>query len=156
MATARADDDATIDLGVLDELVGYHLRRASGVIAGDFHRVMAGTGMRQVLFGVLSIIAANPGINQGAVGRGLAIRRANMVGLVNELVDSGLVRREAAADDRRAFALTLTASGEVMFETGLERIRAHERNLMSDMTAAERATLFRLLDKIEAKDVTRG
>ena len=151
MATA-ASDDLTIGLGVLDELVGYHMRRASSVVANDFSRATAGTGMRQVLFGILSIIAANPGINQGNVGRALGIQRANMVSLVNELVDSGLVLRAVATDDRRAFALSLTTAGAAMVETCLERIRAHEDRVLAGLSADERATLVTLLGRIEAKE----
>lgn len=152
MATAIIDDGPVTQLGVLGDLVGYHMRRASGVIANDFSRALAGTGMRQVLFGILSIIEANPGINQGNVGRALGIQRANMVSLVNELIDGGLVQRETAVDDRRAFALTLTASGSVMVETCHERIRAHEASLMGDLSREERAMLIDLLSRIEAKE----
>ena len=143
-------------LGVLDELVGYHMRRASAVINTDFARAIAGTGMRQVLFGILSVIATNPGINQGNVGRALGIQRANMVSLVNELVDSGLVLRETAADDRRAFALTLTKAGEEKVEHMLVRIRAHEDQLLSGLSTAERKQLVDLLARIEAVDARDG
>ncbi|HEX8484861.1 MarR family winged helix-turn-helix transcriptional regulator [Sphingomonas sp.] len=143
-----------IALGVLDGLMGYHMRRASAVFAGDFSRAVADTGMRQVLFGILSIIAANPGINQGNVGRALGIQRANMVALVNDLVDRGLVNRETAADDRRAFALNLTPAGEESVAAVLERIRVHEDALLSDLSATERADLVALLARIEAKEVS--
>ncbi len=151
-APVAHEDVAATQLGVLGDLVGYHMRRASAVIANDFSRAIAGTGMRQVLFGILSIIEANPGINQGNVGRALGIQRANMVSLVNELVDAGLVLRETAADDRRAFALTLTPDGEAMVATCLKRIRDHEDTLMADMSDQDRATLVRLLGRIEAKE----
>lgn len=153
MATALVQDDNDTALGVLDELIGYHMRRASSVFANDFARAVVGTGMRQVLFGILSIIEANPHINQGNVGRALGIQRANMVSLVNELVDSGLVRRETAADDRRAFALTLTPSGEVMVATCLERIHVHEAKVLADLTADERTLLVAMLGRIEAHEV---
>ena len=152
IALVASEDAAATRLGVLGDLVGYHMRRASAVIANDFSRAIAGTGMRQVLFGILSIIEANPGINQGNVGRALGIQRANMVSLVNELVDAGLVLRETAAEDRRAFALTLTPDGEAMVTSCLKRIRDHEDALMADMTDEDRATLVRLLGRIEAKE----
>ena len=151
-AVTVSDDVTAPRLGVLGDLVGYHMRRASGVVANDFSRAIAATGMRQVLFGILSIVGSNPGINQGSVGRALGIQRANMVSLVNELVDGGLVLREAAAEDRRAFALSLTPKGAEMMETCLGRIRAHEDSLMADMSQAERAMLIRLLGRIEAKE----
>ncbi|OYY92085.1 MAG: MarR family transcriptional regulator [Sphingomonas sp. 28-66-16] len=139
-------------LGVLEQLTGYHLRRASGVFSNDFARAIGGMGMRQVLFGILSIIKANPEINQGNVGRALGIQRANMVSLVNELVDRNLVRRVTSPDDRRAFALTLTPTGDSMVETCIARIREHEDRLLADLDAAERATLIALLERIEARE----
>lgn len=139
-------------IGALRNLVGYHLRRASSVFANDFSRALAGTGMRQVLFGVLSIIDANPGINQGSVGNALGIQRANMVSLVNELVERGLVLREVAPEDRRAFSLSLTADGKAMVADCLKRIRQHEAALLSDLSTPERQTLIALLTRIEAKE----
>lgn len=127
------------------------MRRASAVFANDFSRAVAGSGMRQVLFGILSIIAANPGINQGNVGRALGIQRANMVSLVNELADRGLVSREVAAEDRRALALRLTPAGEAAVAESLAQIRRHEERLLSDLSAEERAMLVALLGRIEAK-----
>jgi DNA-binding MarR family transcriptional regulator len=150
VATMPANDG--VELGVLEDLVGYHLRRASSVFAADFARALAGTEMRQVLFGVLSVVAANPGINQGAAGRVLGIQRANMVSLINQLVDQGLVERCAVDGDRRAFALRLTDTGEATLTKSLARIREHEGELLADLHPEERATLVRLLGRIEARE----
>jgi DNA-binding MarR family transcriptional regulator len=149
---SQLEPSDAIALGALDQLIGYHMRRASAVLANDFNRAVAGTGMRQVLFGILSIIAANPGINQGNVGKALGIQRANMVSLVTELVDRGLVLREVASEDRRAFSLTLTAAGEGLVAETLARIHEHEDRLLGDLSPAERATLIALLGRIEAKE----
>lgn len=140
-----------VHLTVLDTLVGYHLRRASTVVANDFSRTVGELGLRQVLFGILSTIHDNPGINQGAAGRVLGIQRANMVSLVHELTELGLVDRLVAPEDRRAFALTLSDKGRALVEEGLARIRRHEAALLEDLDAGERETLIRLLGKIEAK-----
>lgn len=144
--------DGREDLGVLGDLAGYHLRRASAAFAADFARVLAGTGMRQVLFGILSVIAANPGINQGAVGRSLGILRANMVSLINELVDSGFVERRVSGEDRRAFSLKLSKIGASMLADCLVRIRAHEEDMLADLSRNDRAHLIALLGKIESRE----
>ena len=147
--TTESDETS---LGVLEGLVGYHIRRASSAFAADYSRAIAGTGMRQVLFGILSVVGANPGINQGTAGRSLGIQRANMVSLMNELVDAGLLDRRTATDDRRAFALNLSPAGETMLADCLDRIEAHEREMLADFTAAERRTLIALLTRIEARE----
>src|SRR5688500_12828634 len=77
-------------IGVLDEIAGYHLRRAFGAMAADFTIAMEGTGLRQVLFAILAVVSSTPGTSQGLVGKVLGIKRANMVALINELIDRGL------------------------------------------------------------------
>jgi DNA-binding MarR family transcriptional regulator len=146
---ANGDDDAQIAGGLLEGLIGYHLRRASSVFGSDFAVAMEGTGLRQVPFGILSVIQANPGINQGMAGRALGIQRANMVSLINELSDAGFVDRQVAEDDRRAFALTVTDKGKRALADALARINAHEERLLTDLDATERQQLIALLVRIE-------
>jgi DNA-binding MarR family transcriptional regulator len=136
-------------LTMLDSFVGYHLRRASSRFAGGFSDSVGPLGMRQVLFGILTVVHDNPGIRQGAAGEALSIQRANMVSLVNELVDRGLIERRVSEVDRRAFALALTPAGEVLVEQGLERIRANEGDLLRALSPAEREHLISLLSRIE-------
>lgn len=138
-------------LGALAPLVGYHLRRASSAFAADFSAAMDGTGLRQVPFAVLSIVAANPGINQGAAGRMLGIKRANMVALINDLVDKQLIERVVDQADRRAFALSVTQAGTAALDDAVARIQAHERGMLADMTEQERALLLDLLGRIERR-----
>lgn len=152
MATEPLDtENEGAVLGVLDELTGYHLRRASAAFAVNFSRALAGTGMRQVLFGILAVVSANARINQGAVGRVLGIQRANMVALINELVDEGLIERHVSKEDRRAFALSLTKAGEAKLAQCLKKIRAHEEEMLADLVDGDRATLITLLTRIEAR-----
>lgn len=140
------------NIGALGPLVGYHLRRASGAFAGDFAAAMEGTGMRQVLVGILAVVSGSPGINQGAVGRVLAIKRANMVSLINELVDAGLLDREVDPGDRRAFSLNINDAGRATLADCLARIEAHEKRMLAGFSEVEKATLLDLLGRIERRD----
>jgi len=148
----RTDQEEHVSLGVLPGLAGYHMRRAFGAIGEDFARALEGTGIRQVLFGILSIVEANPGINQGTVGRMLGIKRANMVGPVNELVERGWLDRPVDANDRRAFSLALTQAGEAIFDEALARIRAHEDRLLGGFSASERRQLIELLSRLGSRE----
>lgn len=137
---------------MLCELAGYHIRRASGAFVSDFSHTLEGTGMRQVLFGILSVIDANPGISQGLAGKALGIQRANMVALINELVDGKLTERHVSKTDRRAFELSITPAGTAILAECLEKIARHEARMLSDFSAEERTTLFDLLSRIEARE----
>lgn len=144
------------DIGELGPIMGYHLRRASGAFAADFALAMEGTGMRQVLIGILAVVAESPGINQGAVGRVLGIKRANMVSLINELVDAGLIVRKTDPTDRRAFTLHISDAGRARFDECLTRIVAHERRMLAEFSEAEKATLLDLLARIERIEPAAG
>ena len=135
--------------GALSQLTGYHLRRASSVFAADFARAMDGTGLRQVLLGILAVVSANPGINQGSVGRLLGIKRANMVSLINELIDAELVEREVDPSDRRAFTLKVSRRGAAALKDALARIERHEQQLLAGFTPEESRILLDLLARIE-------
>jgi DNA-binding MarR family transcriptional regulator len=146
------EDRSGVGLGTLTGLVGYHLRRAFTLFGGDFGRALDGTGMRQVLFGILSVIEANPGISQGMVGRSLGIQRANMVGPVNELIERGWIERAVDPDDRRFFSLMLSPSGREAFHAARMIVRDHEDRLLDQLTVAERQTLLDLLARVVGKD----
>jgi DNA-binding MarR family transcriptional regulator len=135
-------------IGVLAPLIGYHLRRAHGAFVVDFGEALDGTGMRQILVGILAVISNQPGINQGSAGRILDIKRANMVSLINELVVARLVYRLVDPQDRRAFSLNLTEAGEAMLKDCLERISTHERRMLEDFSDEELLQLRELLGRI--------
>jgi DNA-binding MarR family transcriptional regulator len=135
-------------IGILAPLIGYHLRRAHGAFVVDFGAALDGTGMRQILVGILAVIANQPGINQGAAGRILDIKRANMVSLINELVIARLVYRLVDPQDRRAFSLNLTTAEEEMLRDCLERISAHEKRMLADFSDVELVQLRELLSRI--------
>ena len=152
MVLDNSRSDPALRLGAVDALVGYHLRRANTAMGNDFARAIEGTGLRQVLFGILSVVAANAGINQAAVGRLLGIHRANMVVLVNELIEKGWIARRADDADRRAFVLHLTPEGDGVFADAERRLHAHEASLLADLDAAERAQLIALLSRIASHE----
>lgn len=139
------------EIGPLAPLMGYHLRRASGAFAADFAAAVEGTGMRQVLVGVLAVVSGNPGIKQGEVGAILGIKRANMVSLITELTEAGYLTREANPTDKRVVALHITDAGRAMLDQCVARITAHEQRMLAGFTDAEKATLLELLGRIERR-----
>jgi DNA-binding MarR family transcriptional regulator len=137
-----------VDTGLLDGLIGYHLRRTTHAVTADFTAAFEGMKLRPILFAVMAVIAGNPGIIQMEVGKALDIHRANLVPLLKELDERGLIVRRIAAHDRRAFALDLTHSGKSLFDEALGRMRQHESRFFGVLTARERDALRRILLKL--------
>src|SRR6516165_10099516 len=100
-----------IDLGPLPGLSGFVLRLAQLAVFGDFIEACRRFDIRPAQYSVLTVIDYNPGINQTELSSALGIKRANLVGLIDDLECRGLVQRRRAARDRRTFGMFLTDRG---------------------------------------------
>lgn len=133
---------------LLEGLVGYHLRRATNRILADFAVTTGPLALRPVLFAMLEVVRTNPGIIQTGLGTQLGIQRANLVPLVNELTARDLIERRPAPNDRRAFALYLTADGARLLDEAEALVLAHEERMLASLSGAERDKLLELLRRI--------
>lgn len=149
MAEAKGDP-AGPGQGDLLGLVGYNMKRAYMCIHADFTRTLASFDLRQRTFSVLSLVVANPGINQSDVARTLGIERSGTVVIVDELEQRDLVVRDKVEGDRRAYALMPTGAGQALYGTALTRIAAHEARMLEGLDAAEQAQLVDLLRRIHS------
>ena len=102
---------AAIDYGPLERRLGYFLRRAQIAVFRDFFASFAAFDIRPAQYSVLTVVECNPGLKQTEVGDALGIKRANLVPMIDELEACGLVRRDPAPNDKRGYALNLTAAG---------------------------------------------
>ena len=100
-----------IALGDLSNNLGYRIRRAQLWVFKDVSRRLAPFNLGPAQFSVLTIIAANPGINQLTVASALSIERAGLGRLVDRLENEGLVTRTASVANRRYYVLHLTTEG---------------------------------------------
>lgn len=138
----------SVELGALSEHVGYVVRRAQLAIFKDFIKTLAVVDIRPAQYSVLIVIAENPGLTQAALGRALAIKRANLVGMLNELERRKLARRVAAPSDRRSHALHLTDNGRQMLARFHRLALEHERRATRTLDADEKRTLLDLLTRV--------
>ncbi|WP_298724075.1 MarR family transcriptional regulator [uncultured Ferrovibrio sp.] len=151
-----ADDEASpaaagteVDLGYLNGLLGYALRRAQLAVFQDFIQNMKDFDLRPAQFSVLAIIAANPGLKQSRVSEALGINRANFVALLDELEKRKLARRAASPGDRRSNALYLTPKGESFLAEAYRHLQIHhERRLDELLGSADKQFLLSLLRKL--------
>jgi DNA-binding MarR family transcriptional regulator len=140
---------ARFSLGLLPQLLGYHLRRAQTAVFHDFERsVGAEEGITPGLFGMLQVIAANPGLAQSRLAETMGVDRSTIVTVVHALEARGLVERRAAPDDRRSHALHVTAKGRSALERMEERVLRHEARVARALSPEERRTLARLLVRL--------
>src|SRR3954463_4515443 len=101
-----------LDYDVLDELLGYSLRRAQVAMFIAFDEATRGMNITPPRFTALVIIGANPGISQSTLGKVLGIARSGAMLVTDWFETRGLVERRRRPGDERAWGLHLTRKGE--------------------------------------------
>jgi DNA-binding MarR family transcriptional regulator len=105
-------------------------------------------GMTFRQFWVLSVLVEHDGRwSQHELGKKLMVDANNLVLLLNELEDAGLVERRRDPDDRRRHIVVLTDRGRKAFERGQLAQEAVEDSVLAALDAGERETLRALLVK---------
>ncbi|WP_284273371.1 MarR family winged helix-turn-helix transcriptional regulator [Bradyrhizobium iriomotense] len=95
----------------------------------DVSRRLAAFDISPAQFSVLSLIEANPGVNQLAIAQSLSIERAGLGRLVDHLERRGLVQRSASAINRRYYVLYLTEAGTALLARLRPAIAESEKTL---------------------------
>lgn len=98
--------------------------------------------------GILGLLRRSAGQSQQDVAETLGMFPSRMVAFVDELEKKGLIERRSNPDDRRVYALFITAAGEkALREIG--RVNAeHLESLCAGLDATEREQLAGLLERI--------
>jgi len=148
VADAPAAEGDSIALGLLPNLVGYHVRQAQMAIFADFDATLGALGVSPGIFGLLVIIDANPGLKQTRLADAARVDRSTLVPALDKLEQRGLVERRAAPGDRRSNGIFLTPDGASLLEESLRAVRRHETRLARDFGPGERAALIELLSRI--------
>ena len=102
-------------------------------------------------FDLLSQLDREPdGLTMGMLSRRMMVSGGNVTGLVNQLVDDGLVSRMPAPDSKRTYIVRLTANGRRAFN----RMAAeHERwvvDMFDGVSARDVSTLMAKLKKLKS------
>jgi DNA-binding MarR family transcriptional regulator len=86
-------------------------------------------------------------VTQSRLAQAVGLDRSTLVGVLHALEARSLVERRRG-EDRRTNGLWLTRSGGALVASLKRRIRVHERRVAARLTAAERAQLLALLEKL--------
>ncbi len=139
-----------LDYDVLDELLGYSLRRAQVAMFAAFHQATRGMEMTPPRFTALVIIGANPGLSQSVLGAVLGIARSGAMLLTDWFEGRGLVERKRRPNDARAWGLHLTRRGEQFVGRMKARVLKSDMEKAKVLSNRERRELLRLLEKLAA------
>ncbi|BCJ36204.1 putative transcriptional regulator, MarR family protein [Actinocatenispora thailandica] len=107
--------------------------------------ILAAHGLTMWAYVVLSHLSATPTRTQAALADAIGADRTRIIGVLDELQQRGLIRREPDPADRRVRLLSLTAAGRHLRETVSAAIQANEERLLAALAPADRRALLRSL-----------
>jgi DNA-binding MarR family transcriptional regulator len=139
--------------GELSVFPGYLLARLGEASSRRFHQALEPQGLHPRHFGVMTMVAAEPGMSQNELHEKTAIDPSSMVTVIDELEAMGLAERRPHAEDRRVRTIFLTDLGRQTLETVRGLAGELQREFFQALTAEERRTLHDLLRKLAASAV---
>ena len=116
--------------------------------AYTFAKTLEPLGLRPPHFGVMNLIAADPGATQQALVDRSMIDPSSMVAVIDELEEMGLAERRPHPSDRRKHAIHLTQRGQRTLERARKAAMKMTEELLAPLNQRERQTLHRLLRKL--------
>jgi MarR family transcriptional regulator, lower aerobic nicotinate degradation pathway regulator len=129
---------------------GFLIRRLHQIHVALFAEECGRFGVTSVQFSLLSVVAAQPGLDQSALALEVGVDRATTANVLARLEANGLLRRDRHDTDSRVKLVFLTTMGRRMLARMDDPARrAHERTLAS-LRPTDRArfvaTLAQLVD----------
>jgi DNA-binding MarR family transcriptional regulator len=106
---------------------------------------MSPGGLRPRHLHALGLLNERGALSQQSLGEVLSLDPSNVVGLLNELEERGLVTRRRDSADRRRHIVELSVAGEEALAAAYVRLGLVEDDLLAALNAEERATLYHLL-----------
>jgi DNA-binding MarR family transcriptional regulator len=110
-------------------------------------RALREIGLSIPQFDVLSALDQGAGITQGELAQQLFVTKGNVSGLIDRLVDAGLVERRRGARDRRSHSLVLTLDGKALATAGFAVQKSFIDKSLGRLRARDLALLHLLLGR---------
>jgi DNA-binding MarR family transcriptional regulator len=140
---------AGIDQSCLQHLLGYQIARADIPTRRAFaEHVGRPLELSAVEFSALVLLAFNPGATPKQLSEALAMVAPAVTVLLDRLENRGLIERTRSDSDRRALRVTLTPAGTELAHKAHALSLDMEREVVHALSAAERAILLELLQKV--------
>ncbi|MBS0343014.1 MAG: MarR family transcriptional regulator [Proteobacteria bacterium] len=133
----------------MQHLLGYNLAQACIPSFAIYEEAIGGPlQLRQVEFTILVLVSSNENVTQKSLSLALDIAAPNLTVILDRLDRRGLVRRVRSETDRRAQHVQLTAKGRTLTRKATQAAEQMEDALLGQLSRAEQAMLFELLQKV--------
>ncbi|MBE2211842.1 MAG: winged helix-turn-helix transcriptional regulator [Xanthomonadaceae bacterium] len=151
MSRKRPSGHAELDL---EHFLPYRLsvlsNRISGAIAREYSERLS---LSVTEWRVMAVLGRYPGLSAREVAERTAMDKVAVSRAVASLLSSGRLEREFDDEDRRRSVLQLSAQGLAVYDQVVPLALGFEQHVLEGMPEAERALLFRLLDRLDEMEL---
>lgn len=136
---------------VLEHFLPYRLSVLSNIVSGRIAKSYERQFQLTIPeWRVMAVLGRFPGLTAAEVTERTAMDKVQVSRAVARLKQTARIEQRAVEGDRRARHLFLTEQGHDVYAEIVPMARDYERRVTQDLSAAERAQLERLLDKLSA------
>ncbi len=132
----------------LSDDASFLLARANALSLATTNETLGPLGLKARSYSVLALAASEDRLSQRDLASYLRLDPSQVVALVDELQQRGLVDRHANPQDRRTNVVVATENGVALVVQARDTLRAAEDTLLAALDTTERNTLAALLRKI--------
>ena len=135
---------------------GFLIRRLHQIHLAMFAEECGAFNITPVQFSIMSVAAAQPGLEQARLGYEVGVDRTTLANVVARLESRSLLARTAGAADRRVKHVSLTPDGlDLLARIEAPARQAHERTVEA-LPEAEREMFLRALARLVEAGNTYG
>ncbi|WP_132979360.1 MarR family winged helix-turn-helix transcriptional regulator [Pigmentiphaga sp. D-2] len=129
----------------LTDVVSHLLRRAHFRAEALFMQTFHDEDLTPRQKALLITVCKHPGATQNQLAEDIALDRNSLADMINRLVRKGYLRRRRSADDKRAYAVSITQAGVDVLERVLPRDREVEEAIIAALPPEYRALFVKCL-----------
>ena len=138
----------------LEHFLPYRLsvlsNRISGAIAREYSERLS---LSVTEWRVMAVIGRYPDLSAREVAERTAMDKVAVSRAVASLMSAGRLERDFDDEDRRRSVLRLSKDGLAVYDQVVPLALGFERHVLESMPEAERALLFRLLDRLDEMEL---
>lgn len=127
---------------------GYLVRRLHQIHVAMFLDKVADGSMTPIQYGLLSILATRPNIDQFTIGEELGLDRANVAGILKRLEARKLISRIIDDENRRRKLCVATSKGIALVKQHEKAMKDCQTELLSPLSAQDRKQFMTLLSRL--------
>jgi DNA-binding MarR family transcriptional regulator len=135
---------------------GFLIRRLHQINVALFLEELEEWNLTPNQWGVLTVVAASPGLSHTEIAPQCGIDRVNVRDIVIRLEEKGLMRQKRSQDDRRQSCAYLTKRGQSVLEKLEPNVRRAHEIVLSPLKPDERDTFLALLRHLVVDNNSRS